>query len=98
MQRLIWSPSALDDLTGINLYLAPLDGAAAGRMLRAIRATADRLRDYPRVGRALNERFRILGVRTTPYLLVYRIAGDRVEIIRIRHASEDWLGDIEGEL
>jgi plasmid stabilization system protein ParE len=98
MPRLIWSPSSLDDLKTIDLYLKPLDGAAAGRMLRAIRATADRLRDYPRIGRALEQRFRVLGVRTTPYLLIYRIVGGGIEIVRIRHAREGWLTDIEGEL
>ncbi|MES2057932.1 MAG: type II toxin-antitoxin system RelE/ParE family toxin [Pseudomonadota bacterium] len=98
MPRLIWSPSSLDDLKGIDRYLAPLDGAAAGRILRAIRATAERLRDYPRIGRAIEERFHVLGVRTTPYLLIYRIIDTEIEIVRIRHAREDWLGEIEGDL
>ena len=98
MPRLIWSPSARYDLVGIDLYLAPLNGAAAGRMLRAIGASAERLRDYPRIGRGLNERFRILGVRTTPYILVYRIGDDGIEIVRIRHEKEGWLDDIEGDL
>ncbi|MGY4398035.1 toxin ParE1/3/4 [Sphingomonas sp. UYAg733] len=98
MPRLIWSPSSLDDLKTIDLYLKPIDGGVAGRTLRAIRATADRLRDYPGIGRALAEPFRVLGVRTTPYLLVYRVAEAGIEIVRIRHAREDWLTEIEGEL
>lgn len=98
MPRLIWSPSSLRDLRDLDEFLSPLNGAAASRMLRAIRATANRLVDYPRIGRALDEPFRILGVRTTPYLLIYRLRKDGIEIVRVRHGSENWAPDPEGTL
>lgn len=98
MQRLIWSEASLRDIDGINDYLFDENPDAAVRIARAIRVTALRLLDYPRVGRALNEDFRVLGVRTTPYLIIYRLRDGQVEIARIRHGREDWLPRTEGEL
>lgn len=98
MQRLIWSPSSLRDLQAIDAFLGERNDAAAARILRAIRTSADRLRDYPRIGRGLDEPFRALSVRTTPYLLIYRLRGGDVEIVRVRHASENWIHDVEAEL
>jgi plasmid stabilization system protein ParE len=96
MPRLIWSPSSLRDLRGIDEFLAERNDAAAARILRAIRAAALRLHDYPRIGRAIDEPFRVFGVRGTPYLLVYRLRDGTVEIVRVRHSRENWLDDPEG--
>lgn len=98
MPRLTWSPAARRDLHAIDAFLLERDARAAVRTLQAIRASAGRLLDYPRIGRALDEPFRVLGVRGTPYLLVYRLRGGEVEIIRIRHSRENWLDEPEAEL
>ncbi len=97
MPRLIWSPSARDDLREIDIFLADRGSAAAGRVLRAIRATATRLLEYPRIGRALETPFRVFGVRGTPYVIVYRLLDDAIEVIRIRHMRENWTIAPEGE-
>jgi addiction module RelE/StbE family toxin len=91
MPRLIWSPSSRCDLASIDAYLTDKNDAAAARILRAIRATATRLLDHPHIGRGVDAPFRALGVRTTPYLLIYRLSDGDVEIIRIRHGRENWL-------
>lgn len=98
MPRLIWSEASLRDISGIDDYLTGQNAAAAARIARAIRATALRLLDYPRIGRAFDESFRVLGVRTTPYLIIYRLRDGDIEIARVRHSSEDWLPRSEGEL
>ena len=95
--RLIWSPSARDDLVGIDRYLSQLDPVVAMKVLLAIRNTANRLLEYPRIGRAVSAPFRVLGVRDTAFLIVYRLHGGAIEIIRIRHDREDWRGEIEAE-
>lgn len=91
MSRVIWAPLSRLDLALIDDYLHDRDGAAAARTLRAIRTAADRLLQFPRVGRVLEEPLRVLGVRGTPYILVYRISGQTVEIARVRHRRENWL-------
>ena len=90
MPRLIWSPPSRRDLIGIDAYLNAHNALAATRILRAIRATALRLPDHPRIGRPLAEPFRLLGVRATPYVLIYRLQEGDIEIVRIRHTSENW--------
>jgi len=97
MQRLIWSPASRDDLRRIDAWLGARNPVAAAQILRSIRAAALRLTDYPRIGRALEEPFRVLGIRHTPYVMVYRLHDDRVEIVRIRHARENWL-PVEGDI
>lgn len=98
MPRLIWSEASLRDIVGIDEFLTAENPMAAARIARAIRATALRLLDYPRVGRALNENFRVLGVRTTPYLIIYRLRLGNVEIARVRHSRENWLAEVEGPM
>jgi len=97
MPRLIWSPESLDDLRNIAASLAPRNARAGLDALHAIRAGANRLTDYPRIGRAIDEPFRVLGIRTTPYLIIYRVDGEAIDVIRVRHRREDWLS-IEGEI
>ena len=98
MPRLIWSPSSLRDLHDIDAFLSERNDAAAARILRAIRHAAERLLDYPRIGPGIDDPFRILSVRTTPYIMVYRLKGPDIEIARIRHASENWTHDPAGLL
>lgn len=98
MSRLIWSPASRRDLHDIETYLSDRNPEAARDTLRAIQRVGRRMLDYPRIGRAVQEPFRVFGVRGTPYVVIYRLRGTDVEIIRIRHGREDWLGQIEGEL
>lgn len=93
MPRVVWSQPARDDLARIDTYLDDLDGAAAVRIVTAIRATAERLRDFPEIGRPLDAPFRVLSVRSTPYLLFYRLYQQRVEVIALRHGSQDWASE-----
>jgi len=98
MPRLIWSEASLRDIRGIDEFLSEENPTAAVRIAKAIRATSERLGDYPRIGRALDEPFRVLGVRTTPYLIIYRLCDGHIEVVRIRHASENWMAEVEGPL
>ena len=90
MPRLIWSEASQRDIGKIDSFLDGHNPWAAARIARAIRATALRLVDYPRIGRPFDPPFRILGVRKTPYLICYRLRDGAIEIARICHFSEDW--------
>lgn len=93
MPRLIWAPAFGRDLAEINAFLAEHDARAAVRTLTAIRISIEWLRTYPRIGRAIEEPYRVLLVRGTPYLVVYRVRDDVVDLLRIRHARENWASD-----
>jgi toxin ParE1/3/4 len=98
MPHLIWSPSSRRDLMAIEAFLDERDPHVARDTLRAIQRVIRHMLDYPRIGRAVHEPFRVFGVRGTPYLVIYRLHGADVEIVRIRHGRENWLGQIEAEL
>ncbi|WP_412545435.1 type II toxin-antitoxin system RelE/ParE family toxin [Maricaulis sp. MIT060901] len=84
--------AALDDLD--TLYL---DGAMKFGVARAERYQVElvdsfqKLIDYPRSRPehpAIGCGVRLLRFRA--HIILYRIAGARIEILRIRHAHEDW--------
>jgi toxin ParE1/3/4 len=88
--KLDWTGPALADIRGIDRHLSDYSPATAEHHLAAILATADVLKSYPAIGPALDGSTRSLRVRHTRYILVYRINGTEVEILRVRHDREDW--------
>jgi len=50
-----------------------------------------RLRKLPNIGRiGLAENTRELVFTPWPYIAVYEIIDDQVQVLRIRHAAQDW--------
>lgn len=89
-RRIIWSESARRDLEGIRAYITIFNPAAARRMAERLLAAADSLEEFGDRGRPVSGgRRELLTIR--PYLIRYRIAGDVVYILRIRHAAQDRL-------
>ena len=89
--NLDWTERALIDLKAIDDWLtAHADGDLSAAFLERIRERARRLRDFPRTGQQLNESARSVRVGQTPYVLLYRIRGMRIEILRVHHNRQDW--------
>ena len=86
-----WSPEAVGDLEHIGRRIErDKPNAAREVMLRIYRGVTG-LCEFPERGRT----GRIDGTRELvfsglPYIAVYRIAADRLEILRIFHAAQDW--------
>ena len=84
-----WRLEAENDLLRITSYIADRNFAAAERIGNAIRHTADRLPDHPRMYRP----GRVPGTREAivnpSYILVYRI-GDTIEILSVLHARQQY--------
>lgn len=55
-----------------------------------IRRRASFLEDFPHAGRPLGEGIRALRVIDTPHLLLYRLVGGALQILRVQHEREDW--------
>ena len=87
--RLRWSPEAADDLEGIVKYIAQ-DNPEAGREVAVkIREGLMGLRTFPYGGRAGH----LPGSRelvVAPYIVVYRVKNEFIEISRIYHGAQDW--------
>ena len=92
MRVLEWTAAALRDLDGIDAWLSTeADPEVAIRILTAIRERADFLPDFPRGGPRLGGDTHALRVRGTNYSLVYRVLeADRLQVVRIFHAKQDW--------
>lgn len=89
--RVIWSPTAERNLDAVWEYIAQDNLDAADRMSERLRAAAEHLIDYPHFGRVGRSRdSRELIVAGTPYILIYRIGRDRIDIVRILHSKQNW--------
>ena len=92
MPALSWTAPALADLRAIDDWLDEnASPEVALRTLATIRLRARFLENFPHAGRPIGESMRALRVLDTPYLLLYRLLGDQLEVLRIRHEREDWL-------
>ncbi len=86
---IIFSAEALADPTEIRAYIGQDNPFAASRIAVQLIAACDRLEYLPERGRL----GLVAGTReiTTvwPYVIVYRIRGEDVDIIRIWHGAQD---------
>jgi addiction module RelE/StbE family toxin len=89
--RVRWTQTAVDDLTSICDYIEQRNTPAARRIALAIYDNVNGLKQYPRKGRpGRKPDTRELVVTGLPYLIVYRVREDVVEVNRILHAAQKW--------
>jgi toxin ParE1/3/4 len=89
--RIRWLRTALRNLDQHADYIAKDNPIAARNAVHRIRVAADQLADHPnmgRVGRVPLTRELIVG--GTPWIIVYRVRADMVEIIRVLHGAQSW--------
>ena len=87
----VWSLVARQDLQALRAYIARDNPAAAARIARRISAASRRLVRYPYLGRAGRQAgTREFVVPRTPYLLIYTLADQRLEIVRVLHGAQRW--------
>ncbi|MBQ1561118.1 MULTISPECIES: type II toxin-antitoxin system RelE/ParE family toxin [Caulobacter] len=87
MAEVVWTDRAFADIEAIVAYIAseskPL---AAQRLGQKLLAVGESLRDHPDRGRPISHGRREVAF-IKPYLMRYRIKGDRVFIMEVRHAA-----------
>lgn len=79
---------ALADLTHIRAYIGQFNPAAAVRMAERLLGVTAELAEHPLIGRPTAKGRRELTI-APPYVVVYRITGDRVRILRIWHGAQN---------
>jgi toxin ParE1/3/4 len=88
--RLVIAEPAERDLDSIIDYIALDNSTAAERVYRAIVAAAERLTDFPEIGRSGRlPGTREFSVSSLPYLIVYEVGADVVTILAVFHTSRD---------
>ena len=89
--KLDWSARSLADINSIKAYISASNPRAADRVFTAIKATGERLRRFPHSGpRGNRAGTRQIVVSGTPYLIVYRLGPDTIEILRVLHGRQSW--------
>jgi addiction module RelE/StbE family toxin len=87
-----WTKPAAADLTHICDYTEERFGAAQARRVEdKLYQTADRLQDTPnrgRTGRRVGTRE--ITVAGLPFVIIYRVRNEAIEILRILHGAQQW--------
>jgi len=86
-----WSPQAAEDLERIAQRIHKDNPAAAREVAGTLYKGITELKTFPNRGRAGRiEGTRELVFPSLPYIVVYRLKDQAVEIARIYHAAQDW--------
>ncbi len=89
--KIIWRPSAVEDIEHARQYIAQFNPAAAARIFAAIRASVRTLARLPQRGRPGRvEGTRELVVPRTPYLVAYTVIDRDVVILAVLHHAREW--------
>ncbi len=91
MRPVAWTSLAERDLEVIDEYWFSVSQGQADRVIDRIRAAGDFLATMPHAGPALETGpARKWRVKQTDYILMYRVIADQIQVLRIRHAQENW--------
>jgi len=86
--KVIFAPEAVDDIEAIRNFISQQNPAAAMRVAMQLVMACDQLEALSHRGRrGLVEGTREL-VSVKPYLIVYRVKADRVEVLRVWHGAQ----------
>lgn len=83
--KLRWTPRAVADLEQIADYLLAVNPKSWKRLLSRLQIAIDYLLQFPHMGKAgLVEGTREFVLSGTPYILVFRLKHDVVQIVSVR--------------
>ena len=89
--KAIWSRRAIRNLAVIRAYIAKDSERNAALVATRILKAVELLQSHPGIGRP----GRVLGTRElvvpdTPYIIPYRVRGERLELIAVFHGRRQW--------
>ena len=86
-----WSPEAAADFTAMIQYIRQDNSPAALRVARTIYQAVTQLKVFPNRGRPGRvDGTRELPLSPLPFVVVYRVGEDAVEIARLLHGAQHW--------
>ncbi len=90
LKHLVIAEPAARDLEGIVDYIALDNPVAAENVYRGIVRAAERLTEFPALGRpGRHPATRELSISNLPYLIVYEVSAEAVIILAVFHTSRD---------
>lgn len=88
--KVLFTQTARADITAIFDYIARDNPDAARKVVAAIEGAIGRLSRFPQSGRmGAVAMTRELVVPRLPFIVVYRVTEDTVEIVAVFHAAQD---------
>ena len=88
---LVWLKRALNDRDAQLDYIAHDNPLAAVAQGDRVEDQIDQLLQHPNMGRpGRKQGTRELVISRTPFIVVYRIKGKRIELLRLLHGSQKW--------
>jgi len=86
--KLKWTRLSLQDMQNLYEYIAGDNLRAAKKIISRIREAADKLKIYPHMGKAGRISYtRELVIVATPYIIVYIIDGESIQIVSVIHGA-----------
>lgn len=90
--ELKWTRSALRDLDDAGDYIEQDNPQAAVEMARRVQEAVEYLESHPALGRAGRlGGTRELVVSGTPFIVIYRVRLDQIQVLRVLHHARKWL-------
>lgn len=88
---LVWLKRAVNDRDAQLDYIAQDNPLAAVTQGDRIEDQVDQLLEHPQIGRpGRKQGTRELVISRTPFIVVYRVKGKRIELLRLLHGSQKW--------
>lgn len=85
-----WRARALADLRAFHGWLATKENAKPKQTIRRIRIAAESMTRLGDIGRpGIEPGLRELSVKNAPYIIVYRVGDDQIEILAVYHTAQD---------
>ncbi|MBF8272993.1 MAG: addiction module toxin, RelE/StbE family [Magnetococcales bacterium] len=89
--KLVWYKRAILDLKNVYQYIGQDNSKAAEVVATRIRESTAKLKEFPAQGRP----GRVPGTRELvitdyPYLVPYKVIGEKLIILRVLHTSRSW--------
>ncbi len=89
--KVLWTSAALRHLREAREYIEIDNPAAALKQIEMIETSANHLRAFPMIGRTgRHPGTRELPVSATPYILIYRIKEENVQILAVLHGARNY--------
>ena len=90
--KILWTKAAAEDLDKIEAYIFKDNpGLAVNQILRIINAAEHYLSANPEMGRwGRLPKTREYVISVTPFVVIYRLKNNILEIIRVLHEAQQW--------
>jgi toxin ParE1/3/4 len=90
VSRYIISQPAIRDLESISAYFADVNVEAGEKFLQGFSKRCQQLVNFPNIGRSYDDlQFDLRGLALEGYIILYRVADDEIEIVRVVNGRQD---------